>query len=137
MRKVSRRRLAQTVVDLLNEGRLSNPQVMKMLAAYLIAHKQLKQLDLLLLDISHELAARGQHLYADVSTAFPLDAATRKELEAYLVNATGVKEVELSEQLDEALLAGVVVKTADLELDTSARTKLKQLASLHVTPEEA
>ena len=68
MRKVSRRRLARTVVSLLSEGRLPRVQVMKMLAAYLVTHKQLKQFDLLLLDIAHELAAAG-HLYADVKSA--------------------------------------------------------------------
>lgn len=137
MRKVSRRRLAQTVVSLLSEGRLSRAQVMKMLAAYLITHKQLKQVDLLLLDIAHELTISGGHLYADVKSAFPLDAPTRAELQRYLKAAVGVKSVELYEQIDESLLAGAIVTTADSELDTSARTKLRKLSGLHVTPEEA
>jgi F-type H+-transporting ATPase subunit delta len=137
MRKVSRRRLAQTVVSLLSEGRVSRPQIMRMLAAYLVTHKQLGQLDLVLLDIAHELSARGDLLYAEVSSAYPLDAPTRSELQRYLKVTTGVDKVELHEQIDEALLAGVVVRSSDLELDTSARSKLRKLASLHNTPEEA
>lgn len=138
MAKLSRRRLARTVVGLLRERPGERRQIMQMLAAYLVVHKQHKQWDLMLLDIAHELGESEGHIYAEVSSAFPLDAAARKELETYLRQATGATAVELDERVDESLLAGIVVRTADQELDTSARAKLSQLSSLHVnTPKQA
>ncbi len=137
MRKVSRRRIVQTVVELLRQ-RPERRHIVLMLAAYLIAHKQQKQLDLILLDLAHELQAREGHMYAEVVNAFPLDASSIAELEQYLKRTTGATSIELDERVDAELLAGMIVRTADLELDTSARSKLSRLRSLHVkTPEKA
>lgn len=129
MRKVSRRRLAQVVVQLLNDKNVSKSHVLRMLAAYLIVHKQEKRADLVLLDIAREYATQQGHLYADVSSAFPLDASARTELQQYLKQQTGATSVELNESIDQALLAGVVVRTSDEELDTSAATKLNRLTT--------
>lgn len=138
MHKVSRRRLASTVVQQLRQNPKDHQHIMLTLAAYLLEHKQQKHIDLLLLDIASELQETDAHLYADVASAFPLDGSARNELVAYLQRAAGVKTVELNEQVDAALLSGVVVRTPDQELDTSARTKLQKLASLNVnTPREA
>ncbi|HKX24410.1 MAG TPA: F0F1 ATP synthase subunit delta [Candidatus Saccharimonadales bacterium] len=132
MHKVSRRRLASTVAQLLRERPQDRSHTLQMLAAYLVEHNQQKRVDLLLLDIAHELAVTEGHLYAEVSSAHPLDDAARAELKKYLVSATGAKAIELNEQVDADLLAGLVVRTADQELDTSARTKLDKLKSLNV-----
>lgn len=132
MRKVSRRRLATTTANLLRDRPNDRSYILKMLAAYLVDHNQQKQVDLLLLDIAHELAVRDGHLYADVSSAYPLDDAARAELQHYLRSATGAQTVELNEQTDPELLAGAIIRTADQELDTSARTKLTRLRSLNV-----
>lgn len=137
MHKVSRRRLASTVVALLRQDPKNQQHVMQTLAAYLLIHKQQKHLDLLLLDIASELKEVDAHLYANVTSAFPLEAGARGELIAYLQEAAGVKSVELNEQVDADLLAGAIVRTSDHELDTSARTTLNKLASLNVNTREA
>ena len=133
MRKVSRRRLAAVVVQLLTEKRLSQEHVLRMLAAYLVVHKQQKQVDLILLDIARELATQQAHVYAEVSSAFPLDASARAELQQYLTEQTGAKTIELHESLNADLLTGMVVRTSDEELDTSAATKLMRFTTLHLT----
>ena len=130
MRKVSRRRLASTVVELLREQPKNRQHIMEMLAAYLITHKQQKRIDLLLLDIASELQAVDAHLYAEVASAFPLDVTTRTELVRYLQNATGAKTIELDERVEPDLLAGAIVRTATEELDTSARSRLNTLRGL-------
>ncbi len=132
MPKVSRRRLASTVVAQLRKDPKNQRHIMLTLAAYLIAHKQQKHIDLLLLDIASELKQTDAHLYADVTSAFPLDASARAELTAYLQQATRAQTVELNEQTDPELLSGLVVKTAEQELDTTARTKLTKFRSLNV-----
>lgn len=138
MAKVSRRRLASAVVGLLRDKPNERQQIMQALAAYLVVTKQHKQWDLVLLDIARELAASDGHIYAEVSSAFPLDADARKQLQTYLQRATKAATVELNEQVDASLLAGMIVRTADYECDTSARTKLNRLSSLRInTPNEA
>lgn len=132
MHKVSRRRLASTVAQLLRERPQDRSHTLQMLAAYLVEHKQEKRVDLLLLDIAHELAATEGHLYAEVSTVHPLNDTARAELKKYLSDMTGAKTTELNEQIDASLLAGMIVRTADQELDTSARTKLDKLKGLNV-----
>ena len=130
MARMSRRRLAQTIVRLLREQPQQRPQILRSAAAYLVMHKQANQLHLLISDIARELAIREDHLFAEVTSAFALDAPTRQALTAYLQTQTGAKTIELAEQIDTALLAGVVIRTADQQLDTSARHKLRQLAGL-------
>ena len=138
MHKVSRRRLASIVVALLRQNPKDQTHIMQTLAAYLLTHKQQKHLDLLLLDIASELKEVDAHLYAEITSAFPLETSAREQLIAYLQKAAGAKSVELNERVDTGLLAGVVVRTPDQELDTSARSKLNRLASLNVnTPREA
>jgi F0F1-type ATP synthase delta subunit len=132
MPKVSRRRLASTVVAQLRQNPKSQRHIMLTLAAYLITHKQQKHMDLLLLDIASELKRTDAHLYAEVTSAFPLDASARAELTRYLQQTTSAKTVEFDEQVDPELLTGVVVSTAEQEMDTSARTKLTKLQSLNV-----
>ncbi len=136
MRSVSRRRLASTVVRLLNQNPKDRQHIMQTLAAYLIAHKQQKRIDVLLLDIASELQRVDAHLYAEVTSAFPLDAAAREQLSDYLRRTTDAKTVELNEQVDDDLLAGTVVRTSTKELDTSARTKLNRLKSLNLNAVE-
>ena len=132
MAKVSRRRLAATTAQLLRERPAEQSHILKMLAAYLVEHKQQKHVDLLLLDLAQELARTDGHLYADVTTAFALSDAARQELTQYLQAATGARAIELNETTNPELLAGAVVRTADRELDTSARSKLTRLRSLNV-----
>jgi F0F1-type ATP synthase delta subunit len=99
----------------------------------LLEHRQDKQIDLLQRDIAAEFARVQQHVYVEVTAAHPLEQTARDQLNRYIHIHTNAKEVELDEHTDVELLAGVIIRTAaQEELDTSARTKLKQLASLNV-----
>lgn len=131
MASVSRRRLAEAVVRLLREQPTRQSDIMRNVAAHLIEQKQIKQLDLLMKAVARELQRTEGVLQADVSSAFPLNETTRMALTEYLQQQTGAKTVELSEDVDSNLLSGVVVRTADKELDTTARHTLQQLASLN------
>lgn len=135
MHKVSRRRLASTVVRLLREQPAEQQRIMSMLAAYVIAHKQQRRVDLLLKDIAQELAETDAHVFAEVASSFPLDGPARQDLVRYLQAQLHAQTVELDERVEPNLLAGVVVRTASHELDTSARTKLTRLQSLNVNRE--
>lgn len=130
MSKISRRRLAQTAVRLLSQRPADRARIVQGVAAYLLEHKQAQQLGLLMKDIARELELTQSIVAAEVTSAHALDAAARKNLTAYLQQATKANAVELTEQVDSSLLSGVVVRTADRELDTTTRRALQQLASL-------
>jgi F0F1-type ATP synthase delta subunit len=131
MSKPSRRRLAQATLRLLQEQPSERPQILRSVAGYLIAHKQVGQLHLLVSDLARELEIGEGHLYAQVNSAFALDDKTRSNLRMFLQTKTGAKTVEFDESVDPSLLAGVVVRTPNEELDISARRKLTNLASLN------
>lgn len=132
MSKISRRRLAQTTVRLLREKPGRQADIVRSVAAYLIVHKQTAQAHLLINDIVRELKETEGHLFAEVRSAFALTGAVRAQLDTYLRRETGATTIELAEAVEPNLLSGVLVRTADQELDTTARQKLKQLASLSV-----
>ncbi|MGD8374391.1 MAG: F0F1 ATP synthase subunit delta [Candidatus Woesebacteria bacterium] len=130
MARISRRRLAKTAVRLIAEHPKNQSEIVKSIAAYLIVNKQASQLDLLVKDIARELEISEGVLLAEVRSAFDLNEASRLEIIAYLKQATGAKHVELEKTVEPDLLSGMVINTADRELDVSARRKMKQLASL-------
>lgn len=131
MAQISRRRLAETTVRLLRAQPVRRQHILQAVAAYLIENKQAKYLDLFIGDVARELQATESQLYAEVTSAHPLDDQARQELIAYLKRATSTKEIELDEQVDSDLLAGVVVRTPDQALDTSARYQLQRLSHLN------
>ncbi len=130
MATISRRRLAETTVRLLRNQPERRTTILRSLAAYLVVHKRTQQLDLFIKDIARELQRSEGTLLAEVRSAFPLDQSSRNAIIHYLQQQTTSRAVELREAVDQNLLSGVIVRTADQELNTSARHRLQQLASL-------
>jgi len=128
MAKLSRRRIARELVRLLSEQPNRKADLLKMTAAYLLQTKQSGSAHLLMNDIADELL-RSQHmLSAEVRSAFGLSDATRGSIVAMLTRETGAQSVELSEIVEPELIGGVVIRTSQLELDTSVKRQLTQLA---------
>ncbi len=65
---------------------------------------------------------------ATVISAFPLEAAQLDSLGAALKRRLG-REVNLTAQVDQALLGGVVIRAGDLVIDGSVRGRLQELAA--------
>ncbi len=63
---------------------------------------------------------------ASVASAVPLDDQQRERLAQYLQDLTG-KEIQLTTNVDESIVAGLVVRVGDRLMDGSARTKLRNL----------
>lgn len=63
---------------------------------------------------------------AQVTTAFPLDAALRKRFIEIVKEVTG-KEVELVEEVKESIIGGFLLTVGDQQLDDTIATKLKKL----------
>lgn len=129
MKKISRRKIAEYVAEELHKG-ADVKQLVQKTVAHLQSEGQLLQWELLVRDIEDVLATKYSTVAMHVTTARPLDAATRKQLVEF------VKQVEeadaavvVSESIDEALIGGVVIQTPDKVFDSSVQSKLKQLAA--------
>ena len=64
---------------------------------------------------------------AVVTTAAPLDAALRKEIEQVVKTISNKKDVELIEKVDASIVGGFVLSVGDRQIDASINSKLKEL----------
>lgn len=127
--QLSRRRVATFVVDRIEAGH--RRAVMRELAAYIVEEGLFQEVDLLLSDIESEFAGRG-HVVADVTSARPLDDASRSQLKEFIAKeydskVAGTRAIELREEVDADLIGGVVIETPGKYFDSSLRSKLQQL----------
>lgn len=72
------------------------------------------------------LDARANRRSATVTTAIPADPGTVEAIRRALERATG-QEIALEERVDASLLGGLVVRTGDLVMDASLRSRLDVL----------
>jgi F-type H+-transporting ATPase subunit delta len=128
--KFSRRVIARTVAAKLLAEPNRQEYWVKALAAYLVAQHREQEVDLIIGDLAHELYEQNGQLLVDVTTARPLTDAVRDALKDLLAKETNAKRVELTEQIDPALLGGLIARTPDAVLDMSVRSKLNQLATI-------
>lgn len=128
--KVSRRVIARTVAAKLLAEPAKQKHWIKVTAAYLVHQNMADDVDLVVNDIAAELFEQSGHLAVDVTSARKLTDSVRSELKAMLKRATNASRVELAEHIDTELLGGLVARTPSAVLDTSVRTKLKQLGTI-------
>lgn len=121
----SRRIVTRHVAEQLASGK-NRGQVMKQLAAYLVKHKMVGQMEIVVADIERNLAALGT-VQASVITARPLTTELRASVEEYVKRVEGAKTVVLDESVEPDVLGGVIVETPNKRLDASIATQLKRL----------
>jgi F-type H+-transporting ATPase subunit delta len=96
------------------------------LVGVLIANRRLAQLPQVAAAFGAELAAsRGQQV-ADVISAHPLSPTQRTQIAARLTEA-GYSGVKLTEQVDPAILGGLIVRIGSRLYDNSIKSKLQRL----------
>lgn len=125
---VSRRILARHIAQRLAAGD-DRSMLLKQLAAYLVAQKQLNQLELVVADIARNLAELGT-VRAAVTVAHPLDAALRRDVEAYIRKLEDATSVQITETVDPDLLGGIIIETPRKRFDASVSTQLKRLKNV-------
>ena len=77
-------------------------------------------------EFHHQYNAKKGIEEATVTTTFPLSATLRKEFEG-VVKKISHKEVELTENVDESLIGGFILKIGDRQIDDSVSSKLQAL----------
>lgn len=127
--KYSRRQITSALIDML-EADVPAKRVAQVLAAYLIESRQTRNVELYLRDIEIGIADRLGIVTAHVSSAKKLRQETLTQIKNFIVKSSDAKTVETIEKIDPNLIGGVIIETADSELDGSIRTKLQQLRSI-------
>jgi F-type H+-transporting ATPase subunit delta len=64
---------------------------------------------------------------ATVTTAVPLDAELRAEIETIVKKLSSKKDVEIKEKVDADMIGGFVLNVGDRQIDASIKNKLKAL----------
>jgi F0F1-type ATP synthase delta subunit len=125
---VSRRVLARHIARQLagGDGRRT---VLTQLAAYLVVHKRLDELELLVADISRNLAKLGT-VKATVTVAHPLDAELKRAVEQYVKRIENATTVQIEESIDPAVLGGIIVETPHKRFDAAVSTQLTRLRNV-------
>lgn len=130
MAAMSRKRLARHLVTELSDGSKDRKELVRKLAAYLVAHKRTHDVEFLIGDVAAELARRGEAALVRVTTARPLGAAEKKNVQAFIQKELGVRSVELDERIDPDLIGGIVIETPDARYDRSLKRGIEQLLSV-------
>ena len=128
MQTLTRRKLATHIADQLAAGK-SPKSVLGQTAAYLLDHRLVSQADLLVRDVEAILAREHGVVLAEVVSARELSAHIIKNIEQFVSQAEGAKQVEVSASVDPSLLGGVIIRTPRAELDTTIRRQLNKLAA--------
>lgn len=128
-RRLSRRVVSSHVAERLVAG---DTGVVKKLAAYLIDARQVRNLEIFVRDVEEKLLDMG-HAVVDVTSHFSLTDAVKAEIEAFVKDQTGAKDVSLRTHTDESVLGGARIRVPGRELDatiarhlTVLRTRLKK-----------
>lgn len=126
MATVSRREVARWAASQLAGG-VKSAKVASYLAAYLSDRKALREVELMIRDIEHALARDFSHATVHFTSAHELTAELKKQISKSL----GIKNAaETTAVVDQEILGGVIVNTADKEYDGSLKTSIKQLKTL-------
>jgi F-type H+-transporting ATPase subunit delta len=126
MNKLSRRTLAQWGAQQLLDGH-SAKIVAKQLVAMLSESNRLNEANFLMEDIAWELENQKALAIGTAVSAHPLSSKLQSELQAYLMKATGAKQVLLENVIDESVVGGVRLETASQVWDTTVKQKLSEL----------
>jgi F-type H+-transporting ATPase subunit delta len=128
--KFSRRIIARTIAAKLLSEPARQDYWIKVLAAYVVDQRREQEVDLIMNDLAHELFVQNGQLAVSVTSARPLSEAVRTTLKSLLAERTNAKTVELTEQVDPALLGGLIAQTPDAVMDVSVRSQLNQLENI-------
>lgn len=125
---VSRRVLARHIAQQLAAG-ADRGKLLQELAAYLVVHKQVAQLDMVIADIARNLAEMGT-VKATVTVAHPLSDELKRAVEAYVARIERADIVQIDEVVEPAQLGGIVIETPRKRFDASVLAQLKRLRNV-------
>jgi len=116
----SRMQVAAYLADHLESGR---SDAVRSAAAWLSTEGKGRQARYLARDVAQVLAGRG-YMLVRITTARPLSTEAHSQVERFIKEATGAKNLELEASVDAGLIGGITIETPGQALDASVKTKL-------------
>lgn len=95
-------------------------------AVWLSAKGKARQASYLAKDVAWVLEQEG-YVFARVTVAKPLTAATEAEITAYIKKSSNAREVELEVLVDQSVIGGVRIDTPSSTLDETVKSRLQAL----------
>jgi F-type H+-transporting ATPase subunit delta len=127
--RIARRKLAYYLAGQLQAGSDAK-ELAQQTVAYLVAEKQVGQVELLIREIESQLASEFDVVTARITTARPMSDAVRTNIEAFVKAAEGARSVVIADEAtDPDLIGGAVIQTPGSIFDSSIRTQLRQLTA--------
>lgn len=126
MARVSRRSIADYVAASLISGTPGKQQLFRELAAFLIAEKRTKELELIVRDIEYALSEKG-HVQTTVLSARELTEEAKKAVASFVKNETGASDVQLTNTVDPSVLGGMKITVPGREMDHTVARQLTVL----------
>jgi F-type H+-transporting ATPase subunit delta len=117
--RLSRRKIAQYAAERLVDG---GADIVKQVAAMLVAEGRQRELDLIVRDIYDALESKGV-VVATVSSAHGLS----DQLKQAVQKMVGADRVIIREQINKDLIGGVKIETANKRYDGTVKYKLSEL----------
>lgn len=123
---VSRRAMSRYIAEQL-VSQDDSSAVAQQLAAYLVQHRQTKQLQRYIDDIERELAERGV-VVADVFTARTMTEEIRGAVEAVIGRETqSDATITLREHIEPELVGGILIRSGGKEYDRTIKSAIREL----------
>jgi F-type H+-transporting ATPase subunit delta len=111
--------------------RLSDANLPKELAAYLISERRTHELNSLLRDLEQYRADQNGIVEVNAVSAHDLTAAVRADIERTIRAAyPAAKQIMIHETIDADVVGGIRLELANQQLDTTVRTKLNRFKQL-------
>ena len=123
--RISRRVLAEYVMQNLQKGVVSKP-VVRQLAAYLVQSRRTHEADLIIRDVMHAMAEQGA-VIGSVQSAHRLSSDTHEAIAELVRQKTKATTVQLSHETNPDLVGGYKVSLPGYELDQTIRHQLTTL----------
>ncbi len=123
MAKPSKQELAEVVVYLSKKMPIS--KLSKSLASYLQQENRTSELDAIMREVQFLRQKQEGVIEADVTSAFPISNATKRNIKDMFGNKTLINE-----EIDKDVIGGVRVETNESLLDLTVRNRLNQLKTI-------
>lgn len=124
--RISRRKLAAYAARELVAG---NAGVLQNVAAYLVEARRTREADLVVRDIESALENQGI-LLAEVISARELSRELTQQIETFLREQAGVKQVHLTEEVDASVIGGIKIVTPTAVHDNTIKQNISALRAL-------
>lgn len=125
MATLSKRRVAKVLIELAESG-VSTKKLAQILAILSDGNTK-NNSDLYMRDIRSELEEKMGVVVAEVTTAKKITPTLEKKVIHMIREQTGARTVEIVNKVDPSIIGGIIVTSANYELDGSVRTKFKKL----------